>query len=277
MSILEVRYNLATEIGLAVSIISLVITFITAFIAIKKKNFVAHLCTVIITALIVGLLLVNQDDMKNYINVPPVEGMSVEFEIHDLITAGFNEEDIRVSNGDATITDFTARVENRVIDGTIVPKGTPIIVPNGTQIILECKSDTYIGSYGENTVIIGVENSPSIDNLSIIIEDYETFTDGFHYEIPNSNSFVDFDRGISGHFSYSRELTEQEYKNWGHGGKILDTNGKETNIDASFFSTSDGVFAVEFPEHMPKGDYLYLLYQFINDEYYEARISFTIN
>ena len=269
MSILEVRYNLATEIGLAVSIISLIIAFITAFITIKKKNFVARLCTVIITALIIGLLLVNQDDMKNYINVPNVKGMSVEFAIHDLITAGFSYENILVNNDDATISDSAAKIENQIIDGTIVPKGT--------QIILECKSDTYIGSYGENTVIIGVENSPPTGNLLIIIEDYETFTDGFHYEIPNSYSFVDFDKGISGHFSYSRELTEQEYKNWGHGGKILDTNGKETNIDATFFSTSDGVFAVEFPQHMPKGDYFYLLYQFINDEYYETRISFTVN
>lgn len=277
MSILEVRYNLATEIGLAVSIISLAITLITILFAFEKEKTVARVCTVIITALLVVLLFVNQKDMENYNNVLSVEGMSVEFAIHDLITAGFNEEDIRISNGDATITNFTARVEKRIVDNTIVPKGTTIIVPKGKLIILVCESDTNIGSYGENSVIIGVESSPSTSNLSIIIEDYETFTDGFHYEIPNSDSFVDFDKGISGHFSYSRELTEQEYENWRHGGKILDKNGKETNIEATFFSTSDGVFAVEFPEHMPKGDYLYLLYQFINDEYYETRISFTVN
>ena len=103
---------------------------------------------------------------------------------------------------------------------------------------------------------------------------------GFYYEMPideNSYSFVDFDMGISGHFSYSRELTEQEYENWDHGGKILDVNGEEVNINASFFSTFDGVFVVELPEYMPKGDYVYLLYQFINDEYCEVRILFSVN
>lgn len=212
-----------------------------------------------------------RDYMKNYINVPPVEGMSVEFAEHDLIIAGFSDENIFVQNDDATISDSAAKVENQTVqEGSIVPKGT--------QIKLECQSNAYIGTYGENTVIIGSENSPLTDDLSIIIEDYELFTDGFHYEMPideNSYNFVDFDRGISGHFSYSRELTEQEYKNWGHGGKILDANGNEGDIDAVFFSASDGVFAVQLPEYMPKGDYLYLLYQYINDEYYEARISFV--
>ena len=272
MNILEMRYNLATEMGLAVSIIGLVIALITILITVEKKNLVARVCTVIVVALFVGLLFVNKNDMENYINVPVVEGMPVEFAIHDLIAAGFRNENIYILNDDASIMDSAATVEKQIIDGTIVPKGT--------QIKLKCKSDTYIGSYGENTVIIGVKNSPSTEDLSIIIEDYELFTNGFYYEMPideNSYSFVDFDKGISGHFSYSRELTEQEYKNWGHGGKILDANGNETNIDAAFYSTSDGVFAVELPEYMPKGGYLYLLYQFINDKYYEARISFTVN
>lgn len=270
MNILEIRYNLATEMGLAVSIISLVIALITILVTIEKKA--ARVSTVIITVLLVGLLFVNKSDMEKYINVPKVEGMPLDFAIHDLITAGFSDEDIYVLNDDATITNSTAKVDNQIIDGTIVPEGT--------EIILECKSDTYTGTYRENVVIIEVDNSPSLDDLSIIIEDYELFTDGFYYEMPIDEdyyNYVDFDRGISGHFSYSRELTGQEYSNWGHGGKILDANGNETNIDTTFFATSDGVFAVELPEYMPKGDYLYLLYQFINDKYYEARISFTVN
>ena len=272
MNILELRYNLATDIGLAVSIISLVLALITMFITFNK-NLVARICTVIVVALLVCLLFVNKSDMENYINVPIVEGMSVELAEYTLISAGFKYENILFSNYDNTVLDSTSKVKKQdILKGTIVAKGT--------QIRLECKSDTYIGTYGENTVIIGSENSPSTDDLSIIIEDYELFTDGFYYEMPideNSYSFVDFDRGISGHFSYSRNLTEQEYKNWGHGGKILDANGNESDIDAMFFSTSDGVFAVQLPEYMPKGDYLYLLYQYINDKYYEARISFEVN
>lgn len=273
MKILELRYYLATEIGLAVSIIGLVIALLTIFITVKKKTLVARICTVIVTALLVCLLFVNKSDMENYINVPVVKGMSVEMAEYTLISAGLEDEDIILLNYDTAILDSTAKIKNQIApDDPIVPKGT--------QIILECKSNTYIGTYGENTVIIGSENSPSTDDLSIIIEDYELFTDGFYYEMPideNSYSFVDFNKGISGHFSYSRELTEQEYKNWGHGGKILDANGNESDIDAMFFSTSDGVFAVQLPKYMPKGNYSYLLYQYINDKYYEARISFEVN
>lgn len=273
MNILELRYNLATEIGLAVSIISLVVALLTIFITVEKKNLVARMCTIIVVTLLVCLLFVNKNDMENYINVPFVEGMSVEFAKYDLISVGFTDENILLINDDATILDSTAKVKKQsILEGTIVAKGT--------QIKLECKSDAYIGIYGENTVIIESESSSSTGDLSIIIEDYELFTDGFYYEMPideNSYSFVDFDRGISGHFSYSRELTEQEYKNWSHGGKILNANGNESDIDAVFFSTSDGVFAVQLPEYIPKGDYLYILYQFINDKYYETRISFEVN
>lgn len=157
--------------------------------------------------------------------------------------------------------------------------GDERLVIKGTQISLDSISDANTIANDENIVISGVESRPSTGGLSIIIEDYEVFTDGFYHETPideNSYSIVDFSKGISGHFSYSRELTEQEYENWGHGGEILDANGNTTNINASFYATSDGVFAVEFPEYMPKGSYMYHLYLIIDDEYCEARIAFTV-
>lgn len=133
----------------------------------------------------------------------------------------------------------------------------------------------------ENHIVFSEpQSNTSSSGVSIIIKDYEFFENGFYYKMPideNSFSFVDFDYGISGHFNYSRELTNQEYENWGHGGKILTENGMECSVGATFFSTPDGVFAVELPEDMPKGDYIYVLYQFVNDEYCEARIPFTIN
>lgn len=273
MGILELRYTLATEIGLVISIISLLVAMITFLIIAHKDNIAvrAHIC--IITALLVIGLFINQKDMENYIKTPRVEKMSVEFAKHDLIIAGFNGGDILILNSDAAPSDSSAEVQTQSVPGNKV-------VPKGTRITLDCKSDTYVGVYEENATISGVESDSSANGLSIIIEDYEFFDDGFYYKMPideNSFNFVDFKRGISGHFSYSRNLTKQEYENWGHGGKILDAGGEDTNIDASFFSTSDGVFAVEFPEYMPKGDYVYLLYQFVNNEYCEARISFTIN
>ena len=41
MNILEIRYNLATEMGLAISIISLVIALITILVTIEKRR---HVC-----------------------------------------------------------------------------------------------------------------------------------------------------------------------------------------------------------------------------------------
>ena len=98
MKILELRYNLATEIGLAVSIISLVIALLTIFITVEKKSLVARVCTVIVVALLVCLLFVNKNDMENYINVPFVEGMPVEFAKYALISAGFTDENILLIN-----------------------------------------------------------------------------------------------------------------------------------------------------------------------------------
>ena len=272
MNILALRYALATDMGLAISIISLIFAMVTLLVIVEKRPLLVRISICGITAILVGILFVNQKDMENCIEVPNVKGKSIEFAKNDLINAGFEIEDILISNVNATASNSAAEVQNQGIDaGSIVPKGT--------QIKIECEPTTYIENYEENITISGSESHPSDNGLSIMIDDYESFTDGFYYKMPideNSYSFVDFDKGISGHFSYSRELTEQEYENWGHGGKILDANGEDTNINASFFSTSDGVFAVEFPKNMPKGDYVYLLYQFINDEYCEARISFSI-
>ena len=273
MNILALRYAFATDMGLAISIISLIFAMVTLLVITENSKLLVRVSICGVSAILVGLLFINQKDMKNYIEVPYVEGKPIEFAKNDLINAGFENKDILISNVNATSSNSAAEVQDQdIVAGSIVPKGT--------QIKIECEPTTYIENYKENIVISGAESSPSDNGLSIMIDDYESFTDGFYYKMPideNSYSFVDFDKGVSGHFSYSRELTEQEYENWGHGGKILDAYGKEVNINASFFSTFDGVFAVELPEYMPKGDYVYLLYQFIDNAYCEARIYFTVD
>lgn len=127
--------------------------------------------------------------------------------------------------------------------------------------------------------VVGTQSNITTSNLAIIIKDYEFFTDGFHYGKPisgNTYTVVDFDQGISGHFSYSRELTDIEYEKWGHGGKLLDESGQECGFANSFFSDYEGIFAVELSANIPPGNYVYVLYQFINYQYCEARISFSI-
>ena len=272
MDILALRYTLATDMGLAISILSLIFAMVTFLVITKDSKLLVRIGICGVSIILVGILFANQKDMENHIKVPDVKGKSIEFAKNDLLNAGFENKDILISNVNATSSNSSTEVQKQDIEaGSIVPKGT--------KIEIMCEPTTYIGSYEENITISGSESSPSNNGLSIIIDDYEFFTDGFYYEMPideNYYNFVDFDRGISGHFSYSRELTEQEYENWGHGGKILDVNGEEVN-NASFFSTFDGVFAVEFPEYMPKGDYVYLLYQLIDNKYCEARISFSVN
>ena len=129
------------------------------------------------------------------------------------------------------------------------------------------------------SIITGIQTNTTSSGLSLIVEDCEYFYDGFYHQIPESAtsySFVEFDKGISGHFSYSRELTIAEYEDWGHGGKILDASGNQYEPDGSFYATIDGVFAMEFPEGISKGNYTYLLYLYVAGEYCEARIPFSI-
>ncbi len=151
----------------------------------------------------------------------------------------------------------------------------PVIQPGTTDtvVIPEVSNDD-----SQMIPIETIQTNTTASGLSLIINDCQYFYDGFYHQMPESGSsysFVEYDQGISGHFSYSRELTDIEYEDWGHGGKILDANGNELDIDASFYATTDGVFAVGLPKDMPSGTYTYLLYLFVRDEYCEARIPFT--
>ena len=118
--------------------------------------------------------------------------------------------------------------------------------------------------------------------LDIYIDNWEYFNDGFYYENPDPDDswFISYTKGISGNFHYSRELTEEEKKNWTHGGKLYDENGNEVGSEGnypSFWSSPSGRFAIEFPKEIPKGKYTYNLYQYINNTQVSASIQFDIN
>lgn len=121
-------------------------------------------------------------------------------------------------------------------------------------------------------------------SLSIDVESVEFFYDGYNYEYvnpqdPSDNYIIDFDKGISGTFSYSRELTEEEIENWMHGGMIYDSDGNEVGNSGNyprFWSNSDGKFAVQFPEGLQRGTYTYELYQYINNQRVSDTVIFTI-
>lgn len=177
-------------------------------------------------------------------------------------------------------TPYNTPTETEVTNNNALDDSGDEAMPPVTQ---SDTTDTVVipGTITDGSQMIPIETiqtNTTSSGLSLSISDCQYFYDGFYHQIPESDSsysFVEYDQGISGHFSYSRELTDVEYEDWGHNGKILDTNGNELDINASFYATTDGVFAVELPKDMPSGNYIYILCLYLCDEYCEARIPFT--
>lgn len=177
-------------------------------------------------------------------------------------------------------TPYNTPTTTEVVNDSALDDSSEEAVPTVVQPAITDTVATPKAVSADSQVIslASIQTNTTSSGLSLVISDCQYFYDGFYHQMPESDSaysFVEYDQGISGHFSYSRELTDIEYEDWGHGGKILDANGNELDINASFYATTDGVFAVELPEDMPSGTYTYLLYLFVHDEYCEARIPFT--
>ncbi len=167
-----------------------------------------------------------------------------------------------------TVTKIDLRVmEQNIEAGSVVEKDSII------ELTFKAVEITYIN---ENSIKINDFNSSSGNDLTININEC-AFSEEYNYQPNNDNWLVRFERNISGTFEYSRPLTESELADWSHGGKLIDENGQEYDKDISFFSSHDGVFAIELPETMPKGTYTYMIYQYIEGQYCEAEINFTVN
>ncbi len=151
----------------------------------------------------------------------------------------------------------------------------PISQPDTTDnVIISEVSNADNQMIPIETIQIGTTSN----SLSLFINDCQYFYNGFYYRAPeteSSYSYIEYDQGISGHFSYSRELTDIEYATWGHNGEILDADGNKLDIEASFYASSDGIFAISLPKNMPSGNYVYLLRLYMGDEHFEMRIPFT--
>ena len=279
MNILDIRFYLANETELYVAIIGVLLAILA--LPILRKNISRSKIKIICFASIsvIAILVLNKVDVNiNCVDVPSVKEFGTGDAKLALFLSGIEADEIHtVGSANVPVSDNNTKVDHqdpvgpqRKTNGKInillycVPYDMTLETENNpTEDKTEASTPPYMNSTGD---------------LSLIIDDYQLFYDGFYHQMPESGSsysFVEFDQGISGHFSYSRELTDIEYEDWGHGGKILDANGNELDIDASFYATTDGVFAVELPEDMPSGTYTYLLYLFVHDEYCEARIPFT--
>lgn len=281
MDILAIRMWLANEYSFVITLLFSLLTIPVIAAAINRIRPLARSFICLISIAIIVLIFYNMLDIqKQYVDIPKVENLDTASAKLMLAQAGVDPNNIFITGYQGIpISENNSKVKEQSKLGIYKNFNNSLTVELKCIPYDSAPNDSNFSS--ENSVVFSEPQSNTTSSgVSIIIKDFEFFKNGFYYEMPideNSFSFVDFDYGISGHFNYSRELTNQEYENWGHGGKILAKNGIEFSINATFFSTPDGAFAVELPESMPKGDYIYVLYQFINDEYCEARIPFTIN
>lgn len=153
----------------------------------------------------------------------------------------------------------------------------------GTEIDDTNTDDPNNGGSGNGNG--GGTDSTKIDleELQLCIEEWKLYEDGYHYEEPTENPgeniIVDFERGIMGKFSYSRELTKEEKDSFSHTGELYDEFGhkvgNETDLP-SYFSSLSGTFILEFPKELPAGKYTYELIHYIFDRRLTATINFTI-
>ncbi|MGN0347548.1 MAG: hypothetical protein ACI4DU_09720 [Lachnospiraceae bacterium] len=240
------RLFLFDDFGMIIAVIG-VLTGLIAYFAFKKKTM---RWLAILFLLITILLTINYIDFK-YIN--PVE------------------EQVGDNNLLVDVDNLVIEEQNPSPETEVQISNTGVIHSSGSEINEEDYSDQP-------------PNISEYSNLSLNITEYSVFKDGYHFEYPDPENpemtcIIDFSTGVFGKFEYSRSLNETELANWFHGGKLFDEAGNEIGEEGnypSFWSSPDGMFAVEFPEGMTEGTYTYELYQYVDNQYISDSINFTI-
>ena len=266
------------NIEFILTIIGLIFAVITFFFT-KEKKWVS--CIIGLLAIACLILVIQYIRTWDYVKVPDVTNIPYSEARIILRSHGFTEYPLTGNNSVLPLD-----------DNAIVIRQIPIA---GSQ----CKENEVINLFfyegnvsGEAEVIDEVEptrgeivhNMVDQPLLTISIENVSFFNNGYHYEYvnpqnPSETNIIDFDTGILGTFSYSRELTTEEKENWMHGGKIYDSEGNEIGYNGNypaFWSSPDGKFAVQFPKGLQPGEYVYELYQDINNQQVSDKINFII-
>lgn len=260
------RYLLFTESGAIMTVISF-LTGIIAFFSISKKTQqelagLALVVTILLGANYIDFKYINPVEEKEMCTVPDVTELSYSNAQIVLRTCGLREKPVGSDNDILAAADELLVCTQKPAVGTEVEMGSTIVI------------------FFEKFEIS--ENTDN--NLSLKINEYSVFSDGYYYEYPDtenpeSTCFIDFKTGIYGTFEYSRSLSEVELANWFHGGKLYDAAGNEIGVEGnypSFWANSDGMFAVEFPERLMAGTYTYEIYQYVDGQYVSDAINFTV-
>ncbi len=117
-------------------------------------------------------------------------------------------------------------------------------------------------------------------NSRIHIENVSLAENGFYYQDPNADWFVNMENLVlTGNFIYSPELSKDEQKVWSHSGYLLDSDGVLCyEEEATFWSDYVSLqFAVDLPENIEAGTYTCVLHHFVNDQQICASVQFEIS
>ena len=255
----------------------------------RKKNY----SVIVISFILCVVLIVNHSYMETYTMIPE----NIVNSTYKETTKALEEANLgwNLPATGTTVSDAQIITDMDEQEGTIVPKHTTVHlhydVANpeepGTVDDANGASDatassgpasSSTGNEGQETASNDV-NSTVATEVGITIDSATVFQDGFHYEFPDPENaertvLIDFNKGLSGTFHYSRALSAEEIASIGHGGSLYDENMNEIS-GGIYWSDTDGHFAMQFPEELASGTYIYELYQVIGDQFISSRVKFS--
>lgn len=118
-----------------------------------------------------------------------------------------------------------------------------------------------------------------VNSSDIYIENVILADDGFYYEYPGTNQFTNMEKLVLiGTFTYSKDLDEEEKKEWSHSGELLNNDGEICYGDRTgFWSDYETCqFAIDLPEEIKAGKYTCIIYHYIDGRQLSAAIQFEI-
>lgn len=206
----------------------------------------------VLLATIWGIYTIRSSMKPNYIEVPDVKTLNRDVARVKLMDAGFESSHIKDEEPYADLY----VISQSIPEGETVKKGKTIVL-----------------TYATMEEINNFQNKDS-SVLFLRVDDFEFFEDGFYYREPFGEIYkiVEFQRGISGHFSFSEQLINAKVEDWTLDGQVYSEGEEE--IETTFFFNEEGLFAIELPEHLQKGNYKCVLYLTNGTERYEAEFPF---
>lgn len=280
-AILEMRYLLDESLSIILAVMSIALSLVALAPFVKSEKKQKHVGLYLFIMAAFGttiLLLVNHNEMKNYCSVPGVTDITYQMAVYEL-----NQFELK-AEGQSGYTPLS--LDTYVVEQ--IPQRNTIVEKGATVFLKVTKTEGGEESVDEEFIAPNSILDDTQPDLSIVIDSFSLFDTGFYYSEPNEeqNTYwvIDFDKGLSGSFHYSRALTDREKNNWFHGGTLYYLRGEDRidvytlGYNVSIWSDDDGLFAIRFPDNLPPGDYVFVLHQVIDGSLIEAPpLSFSFN